>query len=98
VVYFVPETALLFSSIFSSIARASSSDVPAELWITPSRLHCRMVDGMAPTGHPRRREFPEAAAAIAAAKPHAAYYERLAARPSFQNITPPPPPPRQARP
>jgi len=44
------------------------------------------------------QKFPEAAAAIAAAKPLAAYYERLAARPSFQNTTPPPPPPRQARP
>jgi glutathione S-transferase len=43
------------------------------------------------------QKFPEAAAAIAAAKPLAAYYERLAARPSFQNTTPPPPPPRQAR-
>ena len=44
------------------------------------------------------QKFPEAAAAIAAAKPLAAYYERLAARPSFQNTTPPPPPARQARP
>ena len=45
------------------------------------------------------QKFPEAAAAIAAAKPLAAYYDRLAARPSFQNTTPPPPPPaRQARP
>ena len=43
------------------------------------------------------QKFPEAAAAIAAAKPLAAYYERLAARPSFQNTTPPPPA-RQARP
>ena len=43
------------------------------------------------------QKFPEAAAAIAAAKPLAAYYERLAARPSFQNTTPPPPPARQAR-
>ena len=45
------------------------------------------------------QKFPEAAAAIAAAKPLAAYYDRLAARLSFQNTTPPPPPPaRQARP
>jgi glutathione S-transferase len=44
------------------------------------------------------QKFPEAAAAIAAAKPLADYYERLAARPSFQNTTPPPPPARQARP
>jgi glutathione S-transferase len=44
------------------------------------------------------QKFPEASAAIAAAKPLAAYYERLAARPSFQNTIPPPPPPRQARP
>jgi glutathione S-transferase len=44
------------------------------------------------------QKFPESSAAIAAAKPLAGYYERLAARPSFQNTTPPPPPPRQARP
>ncbi|HWX85827.1 MAG TPA: glutathione S-transferase family protein [Xanthobacteraceae bacterium] len=44
------------------------------------------------------QKFPESAAAIAAAKPLADYYARLAARPSFQNTTPPPPPPRQARP
>jgi glutathione S-transferase len=44
------------------------------------------------------QKFPESSAAIAAAKPLAAYYERLAARTSFQNTTPPPPPPRQARP
>ena len=44
------------------------------------------------------QKCPEAAAAIAAAKPLASYYERLAARPSFQNTTPPPPPPRQAKP
>jgi glutathione S-transferase len=43
------------------------------------------------------QKFPEASAAIAAAKPLASYYERNAARPSFQN-TIPPPPPRQARP
>jgi glutathione S-transferase len=40
------------------------------------------------------QNFPEASAAIAAAKPLAAYYERVAARPSFQKTTPPPPPPR----
>ena len=44
------------------------------------------------------QKFPETAGTIAAAKPLAAYYERLAVRPSFQNTTPPPPPPRQARP
>jgi glutathione S-transferase len=44
------------------------------------------------------QKFPESSGAIAAAKPLAAYYQRLAARPSFQNTTPPPPPPRQARP
>jgi glutathione S-transferase len=44
------------------------------------------------------QKFPESAAAIAAAKPLADYYARLAARPSFQNTTPPPPPARQARP
>jgi glutathione S-transferase len=44
------------------------------------------------------QKFPESSAAIAAAKPLAAYYERLAARTSFQNTTPPPPPLRQARP
>ena len=42
------------------------------------------------------QKFPESAAAIAAAKPLAAYYERLAARPSFQNTIPPPA--RQAKP
>jgi glutathione S-transferase len=44
------------------------------------------------------RNFPEGAAAIAARKSLTAYYDRLAARPSFANTTPPPPPPRQARP
>jgi len=43
------------------------------------------------------QKFPEASAAIAAAKPLAAYYDRIAARPSFQKTTPPPPPPRQAK-
>jgi glutathione S-transferase len=43
------------------------------------------------------QNFPEASAAIAAAKPLAAYYERVAARPSFQKTTPPPPPPRQPK-
>jgi len=42
------------------------------------------------------KKFPEASAAIAAAKPLAEYYDRIAARPSFQNTTPPPPPPRRA--
>jgi glutathione S-transferase len=44
------------------------------------------------------QKFPEASAAIAAAKPLAAYYDRMAARPSFTNTIPPPPPPRQAKP
>jgi glutathione S-transferase len=44
------------------------------------------------------QKFPESAAAIAAAKPLADYYERLAARQSFQNTIPPPPPGRQAKP
>ena len=44
------------------------------------------------------QKFPEGAAAIAAGKPLADYYERLAARPSFQNTIPPPPPARQAKP
>jgi glutathione S-transferase len=34
------------------------------------------------------RNFPESAAAIAAAKSLSAYYDRLAARPSFQNTVP----------
>jgi glutathione S-transferase len=41
------------------------------------------------------RQLPEGAAAMAAAKPLSEYYQRLAARPSFQNTMPPPgPPPR----
>jgi glutathione S-transferase len=44
------------------------------------------------------RNFPEGAAGMATGKSLSAYYDRLAARPSFQNTTPPPPPPRQARP
>jgi glutathione S-transferase len=36
------------------------------------------------------RKLPEGAAAMAAAKPLSDYYERLAARPSFQNTMPPP--------
>ncbi|MGA8611450.1 MAG: glutathione binding-like protein [Xanthobacteraceae bacterium] len=40
------------------------------------------------------QKFPEASAAIAGAKPLASYYDRIAARPSFQKTTPPPPPPR----
>jgi glutathione S-transferase len=40
------------------------------------------------------RQFPEGQAAIAAAKPLAAYYERHSARPSFRDTIPPPPPQR----
>ena len=36
------------------------------------------------------KNFPEAGGAIAAAKSLSAYYDRLAARPSFQKTTPPP--------
>ena len=43
------------------------------------------------------RNFPESGAAIAAAKSLSAYYDRLAARPSFQATVPPPPPQQQAR-
>jgi len=43
------------------------------------------------------RNFPEGAAAITAAKSLAAYYDRLAARPSFANTIPPPPPRRQTK-
>ena len=39
---------------------------------------------------PDAQHFPEGVAAIAAAKPLADYYQRLAARPSFQNTIPPP--------
>ena len=39
------------------------------------------------------QKFPEGAAAVAAAKPLSDYYQRLAARPSFQNTMPPPGPP-----
>lgn len=42
------------------------------------------------------RNFPEAGGAIGAAKALSSYYERMAARPSFQN-TIPPPPPQQAK-
>jgi len=35
------------------------------------------------------KNFPESGAAMAAAKSLSAYYDRLAARPSFQNTTPP---------
>jgi glutathione S-transferase len=42
------------------------------------------------------RQFPEGREAIAAAGNLAAYYDRHAARKSFQRTTPPPPPPRQA--
>ena len=37
------------------------------------------------------RNFPESGAAIAAAKSLSAYFDRLSARPSFQNTVPPPP-------
>jgi len=40
-------------------------------------------------------KFPEGAAAFTAAKSLVAYYERLAARPSFQKTVPPPGPPRR---
>jgi glutathione S-transferase len=43
------------------------------------------------------KNFPEAGGAIAATKSLSAYYERLAARPSFQNTVPPPPPQQQAK-
>ena len=43
------------------------------------------------------RNFPESGAAIAAAKSLSAYFDRLSARPSFQNTVPPPPPQRQAK-
>jgi glutathione S-transferase len=44
------------------------------------------------------RQLPEGGAAMAAAKSLSDYYQRLAARPSFQNTMPPPgPPPRLAR-
>jgi glutathione S-transferase len=43
------------------------------------------------------QRFPEGAAAVEALANLAAYYRRLAARPSFERTIPPPPPPRQAR-
>jgi hypothetical protein len=43
------------------------------------------------------KNFPESGDAIAAAKSLSGYYDRLAARPSFQNTVPPPPPRQQAR-
>jgi glutathione S-transferase len=43
-------------------------------------------------------QFPEGAAALAAAPHLAAYYDRHAARPSFVRTVPPPGPPRRARP
>jgi glutathione S-transferase len=43
------------------------------------------------------RQFPEGAAAFAAAKNVDAYYARHASRPSFQKTMPPPPPPTQSR-
>jgi glutathione S-transferase len=46
----------------------------------------------------RVRQFPEGAEAVAAASHLARYYDRHAARPSFQRTTPPPGPPRRAKP
>jgi glutathione S-transferase len=46
----------------------------------------------------RVRQFPEGAAAAAAATHLARYYDRHAARPSFQSTTPPPGPPRREKP
>jgi glutathione S-transferase len=43
------------------------------------------------------QKLPEGAAAIAAVKPLSDYYQRLAARPSFQNTMPPPGPPPRLR-
>lgn len=43
------------------------------------------------------RQLPEGAAAMAAARPLSDYYQRLAARPSFQNTMPPPGPPPRLR-
>lgn len=43
------------------------------------------------------RNFPESGAAIATAKSLSAYFDRLSARPSFQNTVPLPPPPQQAK-
>jgi glutathione S-transferase len=45
----------------------------------------------------RIQHFPEGVAAVAAAKPLADYYQRLAARPSFQNTIPPPGAPTRPR-
>src|SRR5271169_2257296 len=42
------------------------------------------------------KNFPESGSAIAAAKSLSAYYDRLAARPSFQKTTPPPRPQAKA--
>jgi glutathione S-transferase len=43
------------------------------------------------------QRFPEGAAAVSGLPHLAAYYRRLAARPSFERTIPPPTPPRQAR-
>jgi glutathione S-transferase len=45
----------------------------------------------------RVRQFPEGADALAAATNLSRYYDRHAARPSFQRTTPPPGPPRRAK-
>ena len=42
------------------------------------------------------KNFPESGGAIAAAKSLSAYYDRLAARPSFQKTAPPPRPQAKA--
>jgi len=44
------------------------------------------------------QQFPEGREALAGAKNLSAYYQRHAARPSFQRTMPPPPPARQAQP
>lgn len=46
----------------------------------------------------RVRQFPEGADALAAAKNLSCYYDRHAARPSFQRTTPPPGPPSRVKP
>jgi glutathione S-transferase len=43
------------------------------------------------------RNFPESGAAIRGSKALSGYFDRLSARPSFQNTVPPPPPQQQAK-